>query len=462
MATTRWASCQSDGQGNGQNSSAETILVVGAGMAGIAAARHLQDAGYKVVVLEGRDRLGGRIWTSRQWREIPLDLGASWIHGERGNPLTQIANRIGAPRQATDSEDWVLYDVVGNLLGDEVWEQIETYENQAFAAIEQAVRAGQDMSIEAAISAYLDRADIADNNLADNNLADNNLADTDLRRFDFAVHDLIEQAWATDMDQLSVHALDEGEGFEGEDLLLPQGYDALVQHLATGLDIRFGATVTQITYDDAGVTVAARSGSFRADRVIVTLPIGVLKWGGVVFEPPLPLAKQAAIEVLNAGVLNKVCLRFPRVFWQRSPDWISYIPEEKGEFSTWLNLARSTGKPVLAAFNVGSFARSLETRSDSEIVDRAMATLRLLYGKSTPEPLDAQITRWFFDPFARCSYSSPGVGMTAQTRADLAAPLGDRVLFAGEATHSDYPATVHGAYLSGKREAERIFTLTRL
>jgi monoamine oxidase len=230
----------------------------------------------------------------------------------------------------------------------------------------------------------------------------------------------------------------------------------LVNHLATGLDIRLNQAVMQIAYSDTGVTVTTDSDIFEADRAIVTLPIGVLKQGDIAFEPALPEKKQTAIDALGAGVLNKIYLQFSEVFWERSPDWLSYISAAKGEFTTWLNIYRYTDQPILLAFNAGSFGQEIEAWSDAQIIDRAMATMRLISGQDSPDPIDAQITRWHSDPFARCSYSYPAVGMTDRTRADLAAPIGDRLFFAGEATHSDYPSTVHGAYLSGQREAERI------
>ena len=113
----------------------EKILVVGAGMAGLSAARILHDAGYVVTLLEGRDRIGGRVWTSRKWADAPMDLGGSWIHGVRGNPLTALADEIDAPRLPTDYDSAVLYDADGRLLGDRDWVTLDKFAKQAEKAV---------------------------------------------------------------------------------------------------------------------------------------------------------------------------------------------------------------------------------------------------------------------------------------------------------------------------------------
>ena len=116
-------------------------------------------------------------------------------------------------------------------------------------------------------------------------------------------------------------------------------------------------------------------------------------------------------------------------------------------------------KPILLAFNAADFGTQLEGWSDEKIVAEGMAVLRSMFGEESPDPQSVQITRWIADPFAGGSYSFPQVGAPADARSILAEPIGDRLFFAGEATSSNYPATVHGAYLSGEREANRILNL---
>ncbi len=197
---------------------------------------------------------------------------------------------------------------------------------------------------------------------------------------------------------------------------------------------------------------------FLADAVVITLPLGVLKSAAVIFSPPLPKSKLTAINRLGMGVLNKVVLKFPQAFWSQDYDIIGYASEKDKDFSVFLNLNRYISVPVLVALTGGSFARSLEALSEVEIEKRVMKVLRRMYGDGIPAPEVVIATRWVSDSFACGSYSNMPVNAKASDRDTLAAPVENRLFFAGEATSQQYPSTVHGAYLSGLREAERILT----
>lgn len=416
------------------------LVVIGAGIAGIAAARELKRLGHSVILLEGRERIGGRIWTSESWDKEPMDLGASWIHGTRGNPLTALAKQAGAKLVATDSEEWPVHDSGGHRL-----EHFDAFERKASRDIEQALLAArarqQDQSVLAAIEAKTPLAKMAPE-----------------RRepFEFLLNSQIEQEYGDDLSQLSAKLLWEGESYGGDEAILPQGYSTIIEHLAKGLDIRKGEAVHSIEWKGDGVNIITTKGEHAAQRVVITLPIGVLQQGTVRFDPPLPKEKKTAIDQIGAGILNKVCLKFPKVFWPKDADWIGAVSAQRGEFCDWLSLHRTTGQPVLMAFNSGSFARKLEGWPDQKMVEQAMQVLRRIYGDQTVEPTGVQITRWASDPFALCSYSSPRLGMTDQSRKQLAKAVGGRLFFAGEATHAKHPSTVHGAWLSGQRAAREI------
>ena len=425
------------------------VIVIGAGIAGLAAARSLKQRGAEVLVLEARNRIGGRVWTDQSMSGVPLDLGASWIQGTSGNPITSLARSFNLRTLPTDFDNVALYDSTSRRLSNSEVTRIETNYQSLRQRLErlrdQMQRAGQrDISLQDG----LDRV-----------LARQNLTDSARSELNFAINAEIEAEYAADAAGLSLFNWDQDEGFSGPSVLLPGGYGQIATGLAQGLDVRVKTQVKRVEYSDREVRVATDQDLFTAGKVIVTLPLGVLKSGAVTFAPALPDEKMKAIRRLGMGVLDKVYLRFPQVFWPKESDVLGVISQAKGEWAAWINYYRYTGQPILAALNAGNFAKSLEGLPNQEIVNSAMKALRQIYGRSIPDPERFIITRWGADPFSLGAYSSIPPLATGQDYDTLAAPLGDRVFFAGEATSRTYPATVHGAFLSGEREARRISKL---
>lgn len=425
-----------------------SVIVIGAGMAGLAAAQKLRAAGKNVVVLEARNRLGGRLFTSSKWADAKLDLGATWIHGAGDkNPIAKLARDIGARLTTTNLENGEIFDTNGTQLDATASAQIETLQTSIASVLRNAQKANVDVSVQDAVRAGL--------RYANQTVADKN-------RIDFLVNTRIEHEYGGEANRLSSFWFDHGESYEGSEALFLDGYQVLIDHLAQGIDVRLGQVVKSISYaNETEVSVTTNLGTFTAQRVIVTLPLGVLQSGAVNFSPALPNAKQAAINKLGMGVLNKCYLRFPRAFWDTKADWINYIPDtnQYGQWAEWVSLARPTGQPILLGFNAAAFGREIESWNDQKIVDSAMTTLRIMYGKDIPEPTDAIITRWGSDPYALGAYSCDVVGSTPEMRADLARHINNRLFFAGEATESQYYQTVHGAYQSGIRAASELLAL---
>ena len=421
----------------------ESVIVVGAGIAGLGAARTLQDWGYKVIVVEARPRIGGRIWTSREWTDAPLDLGASWIHGIRKNPIADLAKDNQIQILETDYDNHWIYDEKGNELSDSQYnaldETLSVIQDYIFEAIEEL---DDDISLQAIIETAF---------------AEEEVAPAERKLILYLINSVIEHDYAADSNQLSALYLDEGEEFGGEDVVFPGGYDQIIDLHAEGLDIRLEQLVQLVEHGNQGVSITTNQNVFQADRAVITLPLGVLKRGDVQFSPTLPREKQNSIQDLGMGLLDKVCLRFPRKFWPNDPELLGHISESKGEWAEWLNLAHYTNLPILMAFNAATFAQKTETWSDEQIIEGAMGTLRKIFGANIPDPLAWQITRWAADPYALGSYSYLKLGATPESHDELAAPVGTRLFFAGEATSKDYNATVHGAYLSGLRAAEEIW-----
>lgn len=416
------------------------LIVIGAGLAGLAAARRLKSLGHEVTVLEGRDRIGGRTHTSTKWKDLPVDLGASWIHESKGNPLTALAREAGAKLLTTNFDDSIAYHTDGSAWTPADEARFEELQERVYGILEVAQDAEADQTLRQALNALVGSD-----------------APAETRRLvNFLLSSEMEAEYSGSVDQLSAYWFDDADGYSGPDQLFAEGFRVLVAHLSAGLNILTGKAVTAIDWSGPGVRVVTTSGEYRAEQCLVTLPLGVLKTGNPVFTPALPAAKRKAIAGLGMGLVNKCFLRFPSVFWPEDVDWIGYVPATHGEWTAWLSFAKVADQPVLLGFLAADVAAKRETLSDAAIVASAMKVLRTIYGQDIPEPEDYQITRWAADPFARGSYSFNAVNSTPAMRTILAAPVGGRLFFAGEATEKKLYATAHGAYLSGLRAAEEM------
>ncbi|KAL1491726.1 hypothetical protein ABEB36_012281 [Hypothenemus hampei] len=264
------------------------------------------------------------------------------------------------------------------------------------------------------------------------------------------------------------------------------GYSCVPVALAEGLDIKLNAAVRKVEYNSEGVEVTVynprnlqTTNTYHADVVLCTLPLGVLKLSAassvgqlniVQFSPPLPDWKTSAIQRLGFGNLNKVVLCFERIFWNPQANLFGHVGSttaSRGELFLFWNLYKA---PVLLALVAGEAAAIMENVTDDVIVGRCIAVLRGIFGQSgVPQPKETVVTRWRADPWSRGSYSFVAVGSSGSDYDLLASPVippdgqgvsstsgPARVFFAGEHTIRNYPATVHGAFLSGLREASRI------
>jgi monoamine oxidase len=420
-------------------------LVIGAGAAGLAAAAALRAAGLSVAVLEARPRLGGRVWTDTGLGGLPLDLGASWIHGAGPrNPVAALARELRVATLPTDYDNLRAYDSDGRPVDDARHAAIDARLDALLdgAARIGARRGGERLSLQQGLDAALGAR---------------RLSERERRELNYALNTTIEHEFAADAAELSLLGYDAGFGaFPGGDALFPGGYGQIVAGLARGLDVRLGQPVRRLSYGANGVVAETTAGRLRAERAVVTLPLGVLKAGDVRFDPPLPPAHRQATAALGSGVLNKLYLRFPRVFWERDVELIGLLSERKGEWAEWLNLAFYTGEPILLGFNAGSYGRATESLDDRALVAAAMAALRAIHGPRIPAPTAMLRSRWLGDPFARGSYSFVAVGAGPDAHTLLAAPVGERLFFAGEHTSAEHPSTVHGAILSGQRAAAEL------
>jgi monoamine oxidase len=415
----------------GAKASGKTVAVIGAGMAGLAAARALADAGADVTIYEARGRIGGRVHTSQTWSDLPCDLGASWIHGPRGNPITALAKAAGAKMVTTS------YNSGESYLGGEEEDSPFDAEDWFSDAQELAFEARRDMSLKDAIQSLPDYAD---------------LSKSEKSALRAAIHREIEHEYAGDWGALSARWLDAGREFSGDDVLFPRGLGQVVEHAAKGLRVQTGARATRLAARAGGVDIDFANGqTLRVDGAIVTVPLGVLQSGDLRFDPPLAQSRQNAIQSLGMGLYNKIFLRFDRALDLPAVDWLEQLDAPNLTFPDWVNLSHVLDVPALVGFNAAARADEMEGMSDAATIAAATEGLRGMFGSRFPAPVAAQITRWRSDPLARGSYSFHAIGAGEDARADLAGADWDgRIAFAGEAASPDYAATMHGAWLSGQ------------
>lgn len=423
------------------------VIIIGSGIAGLAAANKMKEYEYDYVLLEARNRPGGRILTDNSLG-IPLDMGASWIHGTDGNPIKYLADKYEAQTTKTDDEKSViLYNTDGKKLGSGQLKAIDRVWHHFMDSMEEEQKK---VSFKESLGILVKKFKKI-------------LTKTSVPKLNY------ELAWQIELDMGKVASkLSEknwnkvGYLLLGAQVVFPKGYSQIVNGLVNEIGkekIKLNQSVTKIEYNEDGVTVITDKLIFKGNYAICTLPLGVLKnKDGVEFCPPLPEPKINAINRLEMGTFHKTYFKFEKPFWD-DKDWINYIPKRKGEWITFFNIHNITKEPILLGLNYGGYASYLETLPKDKIRDAGMGVLKTIY-PDAPDPMEVMVTTWKEDPLSRGAYSTSPVGEHLVDYDRLAEPVivenHPRVFFAGEATTRMYPATVHGAYLSGIREANRL------
>ncbi|CAN1127565.1 Lysine-specific histone demethylase 1 homolog 1 [Linum perenne] len=442
-----------------------SVVIVGAGFAGLVAARQLRTMGFKVLILEGRSRPGGRVKTMRlkggDGVEAAADVGGSVLTGINGNPLGVLARQLGLPLHKV-RDNCPLYLPDGKAVDPEIDTKVEVSFNKLLdrvcklrqAMIEEVKSA--DVNLGTALEAFRHAYKVAEDR-QERMLLNWHLAN-------------LEYANASLMSNLSMAYWDQDDPYEmgGDHCFIPGGNETFVKELAKDLPIFYDRVVESIRYGVDGVLVDAGGQEFRGDMVLCTVPLGVLKKGSIEFIPELPLRKRDAIQRLGYGLLNKVALLFPYDFWGGDIDTFGHLTEDsnmRGEFFLIYSYSSVSGGPLLIALVAGDAAVKFETMSPVESVRRVLQILRGIFhpkGIVVPDPVKSICTRWGQDRFTYGSYSYVAVGSSGDDYDLLAESVGDgRVFFAGEATNKQYPATMHGAFLSGMREAANMLRVAK-
>ena len=411
-----------------QSSEVFEVLVVGAGAAGIAAARKLAAAGKKFTVVEAADRIGGRCITDTTLFGAPYDLGAHWIHLPQTNPVAQLAAHTGlnvypAPRGQT-----VRIGRRNARMGElEYFLAAVVRSNRAIA---ETARGKRDMSCLRALP-------------------------DDLGEWRETISFMLGPFQSTrDLGEIS--AVDFARSAErNADAFCRQGLGALVAKLATGLPVQLGNPVRRIEWGGRrAIEVVTAQGRLIAQAVIVTASTGVLNAGKIAFNPELPKRPREALSQLPLGSYDHIMLELPGNPLNLQSDELVF--EKSLSTRTGAILANIGGSNVCMVDVGGSFGRALSARGEQAMVSFALDWLASLYGDEVTKLFKrTHATRWNHEPWilGAASVAEPGGGGARQA---LMEPLRDRVFFAGEAIHETLWGTVGGAWQSGERAAEAV------
>ena len=418
------------------------VIVIGAGIAGLSSAYHLDQAGIETIVLEARNRVGGRVWTDRSFAGIPVEFGAELIHGRGAEVNTwQWVKKLGL-------STWHWNKLTDSMI---------RLEDGRWLTMGEARQASPELDMTRSWKL----GDVAEPQ------SDESLEDY-LRRIGFSKTQLryVKRSFANaegeSMAYLNAKAhaqlfKDEDGEEESGDYRILDGYDSYYGHLAQGLDIQLNCVVSRIAWSDS-VKVAATAGEeYTGDAAIVTLPVGVLQAESVSFEPALPTSKREALAGLKMGPVMKMVYQFAEPILDPSIGAIY----ARGNPPMWWSpsLGRKDGATVWTAFFTGDYAREMLKLGQESALQKGLDTLRAEVGKPDLCYKQARWVNWPEDEFALGGYSVclPGHFDAREKLAEATPPL----YWAGEASAPHHlTAMVHGAYLTGQRAANEIINKT--
>lgn len=411
------------------------VIIIGAGIAGLAAARTLVDLGYEVIILEATSKIGGRVQTN--WSlGAPFEVGAGWIHGPKGNPISELADKVSAKTFITYDDDFLVFSPDGQRQDEATIFEKQKSLRELLSKVDDAF--DDDQSLLRAIK----------------RVSPKSLKDPILK---WMMSAYLEFDTGGALDELSALYFDEDGSFDGEDVILTDGYYALLAPLMQGLDIRLEHGVTLVEYEaGAGASIYVGDEEFEADFVICTCPLGVLQSDTVEFDPPLPAKLRKSIGRIGMGNVTKAALKFDQVYWPDDVQYFGLMSEDKGRWNYFLNYRTFSEQNILLGLSVGSYPEHIEAQPDEVIIDDVMDTIRTMFGPDVPMPIDYKISRWSQEPFTKGAYSYSKFGCKPADFDAFKAPVRETLLFAGEHTDFEFHGTVHGAYLSGLNAARII------
>lgn len=408
--------------------SSPDVVVVGAGFAGLVAAQTLMAEGLSVTVVEARDRIGGRAFTDVDTFSIPVDYGCAWLHSGDVNPLTPIVKRQGFTVVTDPVYDGASIYLRGEEISDGQYEQLEALYDESFEALDEA---------------YEEQGDIAAGNVL--------TGTTDFHKLVYSWIGPLEPGV-----ELADYSTADNEAQIGTpvELLVKEGLGAFVSYHGRDVPVSLETPATRINWGGDGVTVSTLKGDIRAKTVVVTTPVGVLRKGGIRFDPALPDDKLEAIEQLPMGLLNKVVFEFDRDVFDEQELTNLHAINAKGQ--TVDGILRPYGSNVAILVVGGQLAWDLERAGDTACIEYGLSSLEEIYGAEIRNRVRQRaVTGWGLDPWAYGAYAAARPGYNYMRR-QYAESVGDRVFFAGEACIPKWATQLPAAYLSGLEVAEEV------
>jgi monoamine oxidase len=409
-------------------SSDTEVVIVGGGAAGIAACRRLRDAGIDCLLLEARSRLGGRAWTISADPLCPIDLGCGWLHSADRNPWHRIAEAQGRSIDRTPPP-WMRPSAPIGLPLSEQAAYLDARE-KFFARVDAAAEGEQD-----AAAATLLEPDGRWNNL--------------IRATGTYVS-------GAELEQVSVRDLGRYHD-TGVNWRVVEGYGTVIAAHGAGLPVTLGCPVRGIDWSGRRLRVETAHGSIAVDAAIVTVPSALLAEQSIAFTPGLP-AKAEAAAGLPLGLADKLFLSLSDA-GEFEKDSRLFGRTDRSETATYH--LRPFGRPQIEVYFAATLAAELEAAGETAFLDFAVAELVGLLGSDFARRIrPLHLHRWGIDPLSHGSYSYALPGK-ADCRATLAAPVDDRLFFAGEACSTNDYSTAHGAYLTGVVAADQAIAARR-
>jgi monoamine oxidase len=418
-------------------------IIIGAGVSGLAAAKQLHHTQKNILIVEAKNRLGGRVYTSYDWG-FATDLGASWIHGIDNNPLIPLLSKRFIAINSYDSskptamlDDFALYDSKGKPVSKQAMNLFSSLTNE-FLRYNQT--RNKMISFSQSFNAFTQQKKMNAEQRA---------------LLHYALENIYTYEFADNLNKLSPNV---SSGYEastasGKNALVLEGYFQMFHQFSQQIPINLNQIVKEIDYETDNIRVITQNQTYHTKQVIITVPLGVLKSNKIIFRPSLPKDKREAIAKLKMGNYEKLYLLFDTIFWDKDKEWIGILPHNKEEAFNIFNYYKYTQKPILIVFTSGKLAREKEK---AHLTQWVMEHLRKIYGADIPNPIKNKKTHWRSDPFTLGSYSYLPINVDKSVYATIAKPVAEKLYFAGEATSSSDPSTVHGAYLSGIRAANEV------